>query len=167
MEYLQVGKIIATRGLHGEVKVFSTTDFGDQRFKKNNVLFVLIDDEYKKLKVKNRSQNGNLEILTFDGLDQIEKVEPLIGHFLFSQKNNEELPKDTYFYCDLIGCSVLDEQKNILGKVKNVEEFPTQKTLRVARNGEKDFFVPFIENFILSVDIIKKEITIKVIPGLL
>jgi 16S rRNA processing protein RimM len=167
MEYLQVGKIIATRGLQGEVKVFSTTDFGDKRFAKKKSIFVLLENEYKELKIKSRIPNGSLEFLTFDGYNKIEEIEPLVGHFVFVIKNNDDLPKGAFFHSDLIGCNIIDENNIILGVVKAVEEFPTQKTLRVSRNGNKDFFVPFIDVFILNVDIIKREIKIKVIPGLL
>jgi ribosomal 30S subunit maturation factor RimM len=38
----------------------------------------------------------------------------------------------------------------------------------VAREGAKPFYVPFVmDEFILKIDIAKKEITIKVMPGLL
>ena len=71
--------------------------------------------------------------------------------------------------CQLYPCPTYyqDEKKNILGIVKNVEEFPAQITLRVSRKNGKDFFVPFIKQFIKNVDIRNKQIEIVVLEGML
>ena len=58
---------------------------------------------------------------------------------------------------------MLNSNHEILGKVSKVEEFPAQITLRVQRKGKPDFFVPFIKQFIINVDIENKEIIINVI----
>ena len=62
---------------------------------------------------------------------------------------------------------MLDENGKVLGKVSQVEEFPAQLTLRVKRDKQPDFLVPFVKAFIRSVDIEKKQIVINVIGGLL
>ena len=64
-------------------------------------------------------------------------------------------------------CDVYDTESRLLGKVKRVEEFPAQITLRVSRNDKPDFFVPFIKEFIDNVDINNKKIIIKVMEGML
>ena len=38
MKYFNVGKIVNTQGLRGEVRVLSVTDFADERFKKGSQL---------------------------------------------------------------------------------------------------------------------------------
>ena len=72
-----------------------------------------------------------------------------------------------YYFSDLEKCEVFDEDNNLLGKVIKVEEFPAQITLRVKSKSGKVFFVPFIEQFIIDVNIIDKSIKIKVIEGML
>lgn len=96
-----------------------------------------------------------------------EEVKELKGCFIEVYKDNKDLDKDSYFYSDLRGCKVINEKDEELGVVKEVEEFPAQITLRVSRNNKPDFFVPFIKEFIKTVDISHKEITIFVIEGLL
>ena len=39
MEYYNVGKIVNTHGVRGEVRVLATTDFIDERFAKGNTLY--------------------------------------------------------------------------------------------------------------------------------
>ena len=38
MNYFNVGKIVNTQGLQGEMRVLSVTDFAEERFKKGNTL---------------------------------------------------------------------------------------------------------------------------------
>ena len=82
---------------------------------------------------------------------------------------NEFLDDDMYFFCDLEGCTVIDnETKQELGVVESVEEFPAQLTLSVKSNKtDKIFFVPFVEAFVVDVDIENKKIYINVIKGLI
>ena len=42
MTYYNVGKIVNTQGLQGELRVLSVTDFADERFKKKSVLALCI-----------------------------------------------------------------------------------------------------------------------------
>lgn len=44
MTYYNVGKIVNTQGLQGELRVLSVTDFADERFKKKSLL-ALFDDK--------------------------------------------------------------------------------------------------------------------------
>lgn len=38
MNYYNVGKIVNTQGLQGEMRVMSVTDFAEERFKKGSIL---------------------------------------------------------------------------------------------------------------------------------
>ncbi|HHJ9018693.1 TPA: hypothetical protein ACQNVV_001722, partial [Streptococcus pyogenes] len=44
MEYFNVGKIVNTQGLQGEMRVLSVSDFAEERFKKGSQL-ALFDDK--------------------------------------------------------------------------------------------------------------------------
>lgn len=39
-EWLNVGKIVNTHGVRGEVRVVSKTDFPEERYKKGSVLYI-------------------------------------------------------------------------------------------------------------------------------
>ena len=105
--------------------------------------------------------------MKLDGINTPEEAKALKGYEIHVIKDQKDLEKDTYFYSDLRGCDIVDETGNILGSVSEVEEFPAQLTLRVKRKGKPDFFVPFVKQFIKSVDIENKRIVIEIIEGLL
>ena len=169
MEYLLVGTIIDSFSLDGTVKILSSTDRPEQRFKKRAKLFLFNKHtkEYSDLTVETFRVSGDLVFVKFSEYNNPEEVKAIKGFEIHTIKDRKDLEVGYYYFSDLVGCKVLDESKNVLGLVSKVEEFPAQLTLRVKRESEPDFFVPFVKAFILDVNIDKKEIIIKVIGGML
>ena len=169
MEYLSLGKIIDSFGLDGTLKVYSTTDNQKLRYKKGNKLFLYNEqsDERIPVTVITYRSSGILDYVKFEEITNPEKGKEYKGFEIHTIKDRNELKVGYYFYSDLLDCLVVDQNKNVLGKVIKIEEFPAQLTLRVKQENGKDFFVPFVKQFIQSVDIDKKEIHINVIEGML
>ena len=168
MEFLSLGKIIDSFGLDGTLKVYSTTNMGKKRYKAGNTVYLFDEEnkEYIEYKVLNYRHNGNLDFVKLENINSKEDAFSKKGQFIFVEKNRSDLEPDTYFYSDLRGCEIRDNTGKKLGIVKEVEEFPAQITLRATNNG-KDFFIPFIPEFIINVNVDEKYIVIKVIEGLL
>lgn len=167
MEYLTLGKIIDTFSLDGTLKVFSSTNNQKKRYQEGNTLILFKDEQSVELHVSSYRSSGNIDFVKFDELNNPEEAKQYVGYEIRVMKDEKDLDEGYYFYSDLRGCKVLKEDKTIIGKVKQVEEFPAQITLRCVSEQGKDFFVPFIKEFVLNVDIKNKEITIKYMEGML
>ncbi|MCQ2815477.1 MAG: ribosome maturation factor RimM [Bacilli bacterium] len=168
-EHLQVGIIVDSFGLDGTIKIKSSTTKGEIRYKKGNELLLVNNDEIVcKLHVLSRRSNGMFDFVKFEEINSKEEALSKKGMEIQTLKDSSVLKKGEYFYSDLRGCQIVDNKtKNILGVVKEVEEFPAQITLRVKRENLTDFFVPFIKEFIVEVDIENKTILINVFEGML
>ena len=169
MEYLSLGKVIGSFGLDGTLKIYSTTNMGEKRYKKGSKVFIYDSEnkEYEEHIVLSYRHNGLYDFVKLENINTPEEAISKKGCEICVIKNRDDLNKDEYFYSDLRGCEIYDNSQNKLGFVKEIEEFPAQLTLRVGRANKPDFFVPFIDEFILSVDIENKRIIINVIEGLL
>ena len=170
MEYLSLGKIVKTQGLKGELRIYSSSDFRVDRYQKGNHVFLFnpINKERIEVIVDTFRMDGNMDIVSFKDLKDINLVSKYIGYFVEVEKNLADLNEDEYFFSDLKSCSVFDEQHHLIGYVKEVESYASYNTLRIARENAKDVLVPFIlDAFILKVDIKNKEIIIKFVRGLL
>lgn len=167
MSYLKVGTITSTRGLKGEVRVFSSSDFTSLRFKKGSKLLVkpLDSEELREVKVKSHSFDGKFDIVSFEGYETIESVTPLLKGDLLIIKEEHPLKNGYYYYSDLMSCMVYEDDKEI-GSVLKVEEYNNKISLRIKVN-DKTILLPFHENFIKNVDIEKKRIDVKLIEGML
>ena len=168
-EYLLLGIVIDSFSLDGTMKVLSKTDFAKRRYQKGNKVFLYSSktNERKELTVVSYRSNGQFDFVKFEEIDNPELAQSYKGSELQVEKDYKDMDKDTYYCVDLVGCKVLDENDQVLGIVSQVEEFPAQLTLRVKREGQPDFLVPFVKAFIRSVDIDSKKIVINVIGGLL
>ena len=76
-KWFNVGKIVNTQGIKGEVRVISTTDFPEERYKKGNVLcFFLPKNETPiQVTIKNHRRHKNFDLLLFEGYENINDAE--------------------------------------------------------------------------------------------
>jgi 16S rRNA processing protein RimM len=163
MDKIKVGIIVNTHGLKGELKIKSLSDFNDERFKKGNELILLFQNKETVLKVKTYREHKDMVLVTFDGFEDINKVEIWKGSELYIDRDNIEELEEGYYFFELKGCSVYDQDDNLLGEVEDVIDTAANPILRI----NKTILVPYVDQFIKNVDIENKRIDIEVIEGLL
>ena len=167
MEYLRLGTISGSFGLDGTLKVISSTDFPDYRYEEGNVIYLYNPQtkERQELTVESFRTSGKIDFVKVQEINVKEEADKLKSYELQCEK--DELEEGFYYFSDLEKMEVIDEEGNVLGKVKKVEEYPAQITLRVSRKNGPDFFVPYIDAFIIKTDLKNNKITIRVIGGML
>lgn len=162
MKYLEVGKIVTTHGIKGEVKVQIITD-NISRFEKGNVLY--IGEEKEKIIVDNYRLQKNMILLSFNNITNINDVLKYIDKILYVDID-EVREEDEIYYDDLIDCVVkVNEEK--IGVVVDVIEVPQGEILKIQKNNGKYALVPYVDEFIIDVNINEKIILIDPIEGLL
>lgn len=77
-----------------------------------------------------------------------------------------KLPKDTYYYKDLINSQVYLENGTKYGDVINVSNNGKQDLLRIKLTNNKETLIVFVNALIKEVDIINKKIILNDIEGL-
>ena len=66
-DYLNVGKIVNTQGIKGEVRVISKTDFPEERYQKGATLLLFQEKKAPiELVVKSHRKHKNFDILSFE-----------------------------------------------------------------------------------------------------
>ena len=162
MEKLKIGKIVGTHALKGELKIRSFSDFNNQRFVIGNKLY--LNDIVEPFIIKTvRVHKGNY-LISFEGLQDINLVEKYIGFNVFGLKEDIELDDDEYFYDDLIGCQIINDQKEI-GKVVSVYYNGAHDVLTV-QTAKNKIAIPYVDAFIEDEDIENKKIFVKLIKGM-
>ena len=168
-EYLLLGYVIDSFSLDGTMKILSKTDFASRRYQKGNIVFLYSSKTKERLSftVSGFRSNGQFDFVKLEEINSPEEAQNYKGYELQAEKDYKGMEKDTYYFVDLVGCKIVDDNDQVLGIVSQVEEFPAQLTLRVKREHQPDFLVPFVKAFIRNVDIENKKIVINVIGGLL
>ena len=73
---LKVGKIVNTHSLRGEVKVISSTDFEEERFKIGSKLLITRGNQViEEVVVESYRSHKNSLLVKFEGIDSINEAE--------------------------------------------------------------------------------------------
>lgn len=167
MQFYDVAKILTTHGLQGEVKVALITDFPNNRFAAGSRL-ALKDDHNLVLTVKSGRPFKQFWLVTFEEIDDIEQAEKLKGKVLVvSQENQQELPAGSYYYRDIIGCQVIDnENKEVIGKITDIEAPGANDIWLVKEKNGNEFWLPYIKDVVKEIDIENQKIYVELMEGL-
>ena len=168
-EFLNVGKIVNTHGIRGEVRVISQTDFPEERYRKGQRLTLFRENKAPlELPVSGHRKHKNFDLLTFEGYPTINDVEPLRDGILKVTKDElGQLAENEYYYHEIIGLTVIDEQARELGKIKEILSPGANDVWVVQRKGKKDALIPYIESVVKQIDLDKGEVHIEIPEGLL
>lgn len=152
MDYIFIGKIVNTFGIKGEVKIISDFYEKDKIFKKGFKLYIspmYIEEEISFTRV-----HKGYNLVLFKNYNNINEVLKYKGMGVYIKRSDLCLGKDEYLIEDLVGYQVYDEDK-LLGKV---EEISKNNNVLLKINSDKVFYIPFIDEFILKVDVDNKKI---------
>ncbi len=122
-EYFEVGQIVNTFGIKGQLKVKPFTD-DINRFEELKTVYICKKNEMKKVEIEDVKYNKQCVLLKIKGIEDLTEAEKYKGLFLkIDRKDAKKLPKDTYFIADILGLEVYTEEGELLGKVDDI--FPT------------------------------------------
>jgi len=109
---------------------------------------------------------GHRVLLRLEGLENRQQAEALAGFSVYlSEKHLQTLPEGEYYWYQLIGCRVYNDQNRFLGVLKGILTTAAHDIWAV-QDGEKEVLLPAVEDFILSVDEVLKEIRVRSVEGL-
>lgn len=166
-DLLKVGVITTTHGVRGEVKVYPTTD-EPERFLELDYVLLDTGRELRKLEIKNVKFFKNLVILKFKGVDNINDIEKYKGRDLWiPREEGQELEEDEYYIADLLGMSVVLEDGQEFGTLKDVMETGANDVYVVEDTKGEEILLPAIKECILDVDVEKNVMTIHLMKGLI
>ncbi|MFD1038009.1 ribosome maturation factor RimM [Virgibacillus byunsanensis] len=163
-----VGKIVNTHGIRGEVKVHRISDF-DERFTVGETLILVRENqEPVTLEVKSHRIHKGFDLLQFKGLEDINDVEHFKGAFLkITEEQLTELEEDEFYYHEIIGCVVHTTDGEKLGVIKEILSPGANDVWVVKPEKGKDILIPYIEDVVKEIDVTSKKVIIEPMEGLL
>lgn len=169
MEYICIGKIINTHGIRGELKIQSMSDFDEERYQKDNEIFIAYENAYLPFKVKSYRRHKGYPLVVLKDNEDINLVEKYKGSYVYIDKTKRpSLPEGQYYRDELTGLTVIDEDHHEIGIVTDVEDSSGRYTnIRVKRKGMQDVLIPNIPEFVKNVNLQDKTITVHAEEGLL
>ncbi len=166
-DFFQVGIITSPHGVHGEVKVYPTTD-DVKRFKRLKEVILDTGKERMNLEIEGVKFLKQLAVLKFRGYDNVNDVERFRQKpLLVTRENAVRLGRDEYFIADLMGLKVLDEEEQEIGILREVIETGANDVYAIDLADGRELLLPAIKQCVLAVDVEAGFIKIHILEGLL
>ena len=165
-DYLQVGTIIKTHGIRGEVKVYPLTD-DVNRFKNLKSVILEPDSDNIALEIRSVKFFKNLVILGFKGIDNINDIGMHVKKGIYvTREDAVPLEDDEYFVSDLIGLKVVTESGDDFGIIKDVLHTGANDVY-VVDYDDRQVLIPAIKECILDINLDDGVLKIHLMKGLI
>lgn len=161
MDFVQVGEIVNTHGIKGELRIVSKFKYKEKIFKKEFPIYIgkvkekMIINSYRKHKI--------FDMLLFSGITSINEVLVFKGELIYI--NRADLKEDMILNEDLIDFEVL-YNGNFIGYIKEILNNNAHDIL-IIKQDKKSHLIPYVDEFIEEVDLKNKTIKIKEMEGLI
>jgi 16S rRNA processing protein RimM len=163
---MRIGVVSGAHGMEGALRAVPETDDADY-YRDRREIFVDSERGLQHFSVK-EWRGGRAEwVIVLEGLDTRDQAEAMRGaELLLDDSTLRPLAEDEYFQHDLVGCEVVTDAGQALGRVKAILEIGQQKML-VVRDGKREHLLPMLGSVIEAVDLKARRIRVKPPPGLL
>ena len=150
-EFIEVGQIVNTHGVKGDVKV-QPWDVTPAQLAGFKALYM----DGTQFRPIDRRIQGDMVLMHFPGWDDMTAAETLKTKILSIKRSEVQLKKGEFLDAELIGMQVYEDFiHRYVGTVEKV------------RGPEKCYLIPAVQDiFIVDIDAEKREIYVKMIEGL-
>jgi 16S rRNA processing protein RimM len=164
----QLGYVSKTHGLQGEVNVFLDVDFPEDYEEMESVFLQLSGSgTLVPFFIESFRLQKDGAIVKFEDVDSIEQAGELVKAMLFLPMNQlPPLEEDQYYFHEIIGFRVEDEQEGSLGTVKDVYEAGAQELIAM-HYREQEILIPLTDEVVFKVDKAQQIVYTRLPEGLL
>lgn len=149
-----IGSVAKAQGIKGELKL--NLEIEPERV--NNLTNVEIDGKFYEVEKFENRVNGVFVKLA--GVDDRTQAESLRGKMVsVGREQLENLADNEFYFEDLIGASVVDENGKIIGRVEDIEQYGAADVIVISQDG-KIYSLPFLDDIFTGFNAGEKKIFI-------
>lgn len=164
--HLDVGYVSRAHGIKGEVVVRTYDPSSEALFDVERVLLRSKAGDEREVAIEElREHSGDL-LVRFEGVLGREGSEALVGSAIAVFRDDLDAPAEgEFFQGDLVGLEAWTVDGRLLGRVIEVWSSGPVPNLVIKGEGSEELMVPFAQEFVPSVDLAARKVTI-IVPEL-
>lgn len=164
-DYLELGKIVGTHGIRGELRVNPVCDTPE--FAKRFKTLYFDKNGNNPVKVISSRPHGNIILMKLEGTESIEQAEKLRGKMLYLKREDAALSEGSWFIAELIGCEVLDaDDGKKYGTLTDVSETGANDVWYITDDKGEEYLIPAIKDVVINVDVVNNTVYIRPLKGI-
>lgn len=156
LKFIEAGEIVTTHGVRGEVKVLPWIDSAEDLCDFDRCRIDGVEYKIESCRVQK-----SCDLVKLSGIDTMEAAQAMRGKTL--ELYREDIDDEVIFAAELMGVEVFCEDR-LLGKITDVLDYPGNSVYVV--KGEHEYMIPAVKQFILSTDVEKNVMQVKIIEGM-
>ena len=150
-QFLEIGKIVATQGLGGEVRVQYYCDSADVICSFDRLF---LGKDKQELEVEKARPHKTLAVLKLGGIDNVDEAKTIVGKMLYMDRDDVELPEGVNFIQDLIGLEVKDAGNGrVYGKISDVLRTGANDVYEIKDADGKTYLAPVIDDVVKEINV--------------
>ncbi len=164
----QLGYVVKTHGLKGEVQIYLDVDSPNE-YKNLESVFVRKGQQLVPFFIESISMNGVKAIVAFEDVLDLKGAQELKGHELYLPLNAlPELDGDEFYLHEILGFQLEDSSTStVVGRIENVIESGPQLLLSVLTKDENEVLIPYDRSLLKELDRGNQRLKLRVPEGLL
>ena len=162
-----IGYISKPQGLKGEVKINSVSPYLD-RYSRLDKVVLKIEGNKQTHSIEKVRISGRFVYIKFSEINSRNEAELLRrAEILIEEKDLIQPAENEYFVHDLIGCQVISEGNDVIGDLTDVVQMSSNDVYVVQSSEGNEVLIPATKEVVKHVNIVKKQIVIHILEGLL
>ena len=167
-DLILMGRASGAFGLKGEIRVFSYGRDPEVFLRAERLYLGPNPEAARPLTLVSLREHGGRLLVTTKEVGDRTQAEALAGAWVYLERSAlEPLAPDEYYWYQLKGALVVDQQGHELGSVAAVSDLGAHDLLLVKAADGKEALIPVVEGVVLEMDLAGGRITVKLPPGLL
>lgn len=163
--FIILGKILRPHGIRGWLRILSFAS-GPEVFERAGNLYTIGETDVQEYKVEAARPFKKMVILKLEGIEDRSQAELLRGKELYVRKDSLPKEEGEYFWFELIGLKVIDQESQTLGIVEELMRTQAHDIL-VVNDGNRSIYIPMVEGIIQQICPEEGHIRVMVIEGML
>ena len=147
--YLEIGQIVGTHGVRGEVRVQPWCDSPAVMSRMRQLYW---DAEGRDAVAVQCRPHQNMVLAKIKGVETVDAAASLRGRVLYARRKDIPLEKGRYFICDLIGLTVRDaDSDTVYGEITDVTDNGANNVYHMRHTDGREILIPAIPDIIVKV----------------
>lgn len=164
-EFLEIGKIVGTHGVRGELRVEPWCDAPSFLTKRKTLYWDAAGT--RPVRVRSARAHKTLVLLSLEGVDTVETADTLRGKILYVARGDIHLPEGRFFIQDLIGLSVFDaDSGRRYGTLSDVFATGANDVYEIRDDAGKTYLFPAVADMLVRTDLDAGRMEIRPIRGI-